>query len=275
MLENKSGIIMGIANNRSIASAIATHCYRNGAKVGYSHLPDSSGKMKSRVEKVVQPLEPVFLEPCDVNSDASLEAFFNQAKQSMGKIDFLVHSIGFAPLEDLRCDTIDTSREGFKVALETSAYSLIAVANKARQILKPGGSILTLTYLGGERVIEGYNLMGIAKAALEAAVKYLAVDLGGENIRVNSISAGPIKTLAASAISDFSKMCSINADMAPLGRNTDAEEVAKSSLFLLSELSSGVTGENMHVDCGYHIVGSPKKGCIEKWSKTDSSATHP
>lgn len=269
MLENKSGVIMGVANNRSIATAIAKQCSERGAKLGFSHLPDQTGKMKGRVEKAIGNLNPAFIYPCDVNDDQSLEDFFDHIEQQIGKVDFLVHSIGYAPIEDLRCNTIDASRNGFRIALETSAFSLIAVAKKARQILKPGGSILTLTYLGGERVIEGYNLMGVAKAALEASVKYLASDLGKENIRVNTISAGPIKTLAASAIGDFSSMCHIAADMSPLGRNINADEVAKSSVYLLSDLSSGVTGETIHVDCGYHIVGAPAKSCVDKWSKSE------
>ena len=265
LLKGKVGIIMGIANNRSIAAAIAQDAFNHGAELGFSHIPDDKGKMEQRVRKVVDKFDPHLLMACDCNNDNDLETFYSQVSKTYGSIDFLVHSIAFAPIEDIRCKTIEASRSGFLTALETSVYSFIAATREATKLMKNGGSILTLTYFGGEKVVAGYNLMGVAKAALESAVKYLAFDLGPKNIRVNSISAGPIKTLAASAVGDFGDMLGLNASVAPLGRNITAEEVANTATFILSDLSKGITGENIHVDGGYNIMGSPGYA-LEKWN---------
>ena len=264
MFKGKTGIIMGVANQHSIAAGVAKYLTEQGAEIGYSHLPDERGKMEGRVRKVVGDWNPKLLKPCDVNSDESIEQFFAEVKNTYGKIDFLVHSIAFAPLDDIRCPTIEASRSGFLQAMETSVFSLLAISKAAAPLMPDGGSILTMSYYGGERVIPGYNLMGLAKSALESAVGYLAYDLGTEDIRVNAISAGPIKTLASSAVGDFSKMLGVNAAIAPLGRNVTQEDVGKTSAYLLSELSTGVTGEVLHVDGGYHRMGSPGRA-IEKW----------
>lgn len=256
LFEGKKGIVMGVANNHSIASGVAKFLYEQGAELGFSHLPDDTGKMEGRVRKVVDELNPKLLIPCDVNSDEDVKNFFETVKETMGEIDFLVHSIAFAPMEDIRCPTLESSREGFRIALDTSCYSFICTAREASKIMKEGGSMVTMSYFGGEKVCAGYNMMGIAKAALECAVKYLAFDLGPKQIRVNSISAGPIKTLAASAVGDFKQMLGLNAGIAPLGRNVTPEEVGKTAGYLLSDMASATTGENIHVDCGYSIMGN-------------------
>lgn len=258
-LKDKSGIIMGVANARSIAAAIAESASNWGAALGFSHLPDENGKMRARVEKVVQNLDSKMLEACDVNKDNDISAFFSKVKNTFGSIDFLVHSIAYAPLDDIRKPTIMASREGFLVALESSVYSFIATARAAAELMPDGGSLLTLSYFGGEKVVAGYNLMGVAKAALESSIKYLAYDLGEKGIRVNGISAGPIKTLAASAVGDFGDMLGMNAAIAPLQRNVIAHEVAEASCFLLSDAAKGITGEIIHVDGGYNVMGSPGK----------------
>ncbi len=264
LLAGKKGLVMGIANNRSIAAAISTSCHEQGAKMAFSHLPDERGKMAERLLRVVEGFNPLLVAPCDVNKDEDLDRFFAEVEAKVGKLDFFVHSIAFVSAEEIKKPTLDVTRAGFLTALESSAYSLIATTQRAAKILNPNSSVLTLTYLGGEKVVAGYNLMGVAKAALDASVKYLAFDLGEKGIRVNAISAGPIKTLAASAVGDFRDMLNMNAGIAPLGRNVSVEEVAKSALFLLSDLSSGVTGEIMHVDGGYSIMGSPGRA-FEKW----------
>ena len=265
LLKDKNTIVMGVANSRSIAAGIARKSFEEGARLGFSYLPDDSGKMESRVRKAISDLNPLLVSPCDVNQDRDIEAFFASAKETMGGIDHLVHSIAFAPLEDIRCPTVAASRKGFNLALESSCYSFIAAAREAACHMKPGSSMLTLSYLGGEKVIPGYNLMGVAKAALENTIKYLAHDLGPRGIRVNGVSAGPIKTLASSAIGDFAKVLKVNELMAPLGRNVTTREVAATAAFLLSEAASGVTGELVHVDAGYHIMGHPGHQ-LEKFS---------
>ncbi len=265
ILADKSGIIMGIANHRSIAAAIAQSAQGQGARLGYSHLPDATGKMAQRLHQVVDPLKPQLVFPCDVNNDGDLDAFFAETKEKMGSIDFLVHGIAFAPLADIRCPTLEVSREGFRVALESSVFSFIAVARRAAQLMPRGGSLITLSYFGGEKVVAGYNLMGIAKAALESTVRYLAYDLGPQGIRVNAISAGPIKTLASSAIGDFSAMLAVNEAMAPLQRNVSAQEVGEVSCFLASDMAAAITGEVLHVDAGYHSMGSPGSRALSKW----------
>ena len=264
LFSGKTGIIMGVANQHSIAAGVAKYLVEQGAEIGYSYLPDTTGKMEKRVRKVVDQFEPKLVAPCDVNNDGSIEEFFANVKKTYDKIDFLVHSIAFAPGEDIKCPTLLASRQGFQVAMETSAYSFIATSRAAAPLMKDGGSIVAMSYFGGEKVVPGYNLMGLAKSALEMSVRYLAFDLGPDKIRVNAISAGPIKTLASSGIGGISAMLNMNAAIAPLGRNVDQEEVGKSSAFLLSDLSTGVTGEILHVDAGFHVMGGPGRA-IKTW----------
>ncbi len=263
----KKGIVMGIANQYSIATALSQFLIQEGASLGFSHLPDvdDRGKMKQRLLKVVESWNPPVIEPCNAGSDDDIQKFFDVVGEKMGSLDFLVHSIAFAPLEDIKGPTLMASREGFKAAMDISAYSLIATAKAARPLMKSGGSMLTISYFGGEKVVAGYNMMGICKAALEATVRYLAYDLGPDNIRVNALSAGPLKTAAASAIGDFNEMLGMNEAIAPLGRNVTKEEVARSGGYLLSDLSSGVTGETHHVDGGFHAMAGLGRA-LEKWN---------
>ncbi len=261
LFAGKKGIVMGVANEYSIASAVAQVLTAEGAKLGFNHLPDKEGRdrMAKRVHRVVDPLGHTFIRPCDVNVDGDVTAFFEEVKKEFGTIDFFVHSIAYAPLDDIRCSTIDVSREGFRIAMDTSVYSFIATSREAAKLMPDGGSIAMMTYFGGERVVGGYNLMGVCKSALDMAMKYLAYDLGPKNVRVNGVSAGPIKTLASSAVGDFSSMLALNAAVSPMGKNCTPEDVAKSTAFLLSDLSTATTGEILHVDCGYNIMGSPGK----------------
>lgn len=257
LLEGKTGIIMGIANDRSIATAVANSLAKCGATLGFSHLPDVGDKKRNedRVRKIASSHGCDFVIPCDVKSDESISQFFSAVKEKFGKIDFIVHSIAFAPTEELKKPTLEVSRKGFLEAMDVSAYSLISVANHAKDLLKEDSSIVTMTYYGGEKVLPGYNLMGVCKAALESSVKYLAYDLGPAGVRVNAISAGPIKTLASSAVGDFKKMLEINAEGSPLKRNVTAGEVGDSTAYLVSDYSKAVTGEVLHVDAGYNIMG--------------------
>lgn len=259
LFEGKKGIILGVANEYSIAAGVAKFLVKEGAQLGLNHLPDKEGRdrMAKRVRRVADPLGIQFVRPCDVSSDDDLKAFFAEVAGSFGSIDFMVHSIAYAPLEDIRCRTIEVSREGFRVAMDTSVYSFITAAHHASKLMADGGSMVTMSYFGGERVVGGYNLMGLCKSALEMATRYLAYDLGPRNIRVNAVSAGPIKTLASSAVSDLSQMLTLNSAISPLGRNVTIEDVGKSTAYLLSDLSSATTGEVHHVDCGYNIMGSP------------------
>ncbi len=260
LLEGKRGVVFGIANELSIAWSISQQLSAAGATLGYTHLPDkdpSRPKNRNKVAKLVEPAGARFLIPCDVSSDEQLDETFATIKSEFGTIDFLVHSVAFAPPADLTKPVYQASRDGFKLAMEISAYSLIALVGRAKEILNPGGSVLALTYLGGEKVIPGYNLMGLCKAALESCVEYLASELGPDGIRVNCISAGPIRTLSIKGVSGSDKMFSLYDLAAPLRRNVTAEEVGKAGLFLLSDLGSGVTGETLHVDAGYHVMGAP------------------
>ncbi len=260
MFTGKKGLVFGIANDRSIAWAITQQLHAEGAEMGFTHLPDKDPerpKMESRLRKLVEPLNTKLILSCDVQLDADLDKVFAAAKETYGQLDFVVHSVAYAPMEDLKGPTHACSRSGFLTSMEISCYSLLAVANRAKALLVPGGSILTLTYLGGEAVIPGYNIMGVCKAALECSVKYLAYEFGQVGVRVNGLSAGPLKTLSSSAVSDFDKTLSLYAAMAPLKRNVTVEEVGKSALYLLSDLASGVTGECLHVDSGYHVMGAP------------------
>ena len=261
MFDGKKGLILGVANDRSIAWAIAQKVMAEGGECGFSHLPDRPDderqKMRRRVEKCIEGYDGAkFLEPLDVRDDDQIAAFLSKAKDVFGKIDFLLHSIAFADREDLLKETVATSREGFKMAIEISAFSLMAVTNAARSILNPGASVVTMTYFGGEKCVPGYNVMGICKAALDSCVKYMAYDLGPENIRVNAISAGPLKTLASTAVG-AGEMLQLYQHMSPLGRNITHDEVGQSGAFLLSDMSNGITGEILHIDGGYNIMGSP------------------
>ena len=262
LFSGKRGIIMGIANEYSLASGVAEFLHKEGAELGFSHLPDKEdgpAKMLRRVMRVAEPLGVKFVKPCDVTSDRDITRFFEEVRKEFGTIDFFVHSIAYAPLEDIRCATVDASRDGFRVAMDISVYSFIATAREAAKLMDKGGSMVTMTYFGGERVVSGYNLMGVCKSALDSATKYLAHDLGPKGIRVNAVSAGPVKTLAASAVGDFSEMLSLYSAVSPMQRNITSEEVGKSTGFLLSDLASATSGEILHVDCGYHVMGSPSK----------------
>ena len=264
ILKGKTGIIMGIANQRSIASGIAEVLHNQGARLIFSHLPDEKGRMKKRIDQVVGDMNPLLVYPCDVNDETSIENFFDEVSKKVDKIDFFVHSIAHAPIEDIKCPTFECSKKGFLQAMETRVYRFIATTKHAAKMMKEGGSMVTLSYFGGEKVVGGYNLMGVAKSALESSVRYLAYELGPKNIRVNSISAGVIKTLAASAVGDFGDMMEIHQAISPLKRNVTANEVGKTALYLTSDLSSATTGENIHIDCGYNIMGSPGKA-FERW----------
>lgn len=260
LMAGKRGLVFGIANDYSIAWAITEQLHKEGAELGFTHLPDkdpASPKMERRVRKLVDPIGAKMLVPCDVQQEANLDMVFAKAKETFGQIDFIVHSIAYAPIDDLKGPVYNCSREGFKLAMDISVYSLMSICKRAQDVMPNGGSIITLTYLGGEKVIPGYNVMGLCKAALESSVGYLAHELGQKNIRVNALSAGPIKTLSSSAVKDFDSMLSMYSAMAPLRRNVEVEEVGKTGLYLLSDMSTGVTGETLHVDSGYHIMGAP------------------
>ncbi|WP_312753279.1 enoyl-ACP reductase FabI [Rummeliibacillus suwonensis] len=253
-LKDKNIVVMGVANDRSIAWGIAKALISVGANVIFTYRKERSlMKLEKQLAKY-ENLQPLVVQ-CDVNSDESIQQAFKEIGEKVGTIHGIVHSVAFAHAEDLKNRFIETSRDGYAFAQDTSAYSLIAVANAARPYMTDGGSIITMTYLGAERVLEGYNVMGVAKAALEASVRYLASDVGGDGIRVNAISAGAIKTLAAKGVPSFNKILNKMEETAPLKRNVTPEEVANMSLVMLSPLSSGVTGEVIYVDGGYHIMG--------------------
>ena len=261
LFEGKKGLIVGVANDRSIAWAIAQEIMNQGGQCGFTHLPDrpddEKRKNRHRVHKCIDGNENAkFLVPLNVQDDEQIHEVIGQTEEAFGTIDFLLHSVAFADRADLQRDTVETSREGFKMAMDISAYSLISLTNAARRILSPNSSVLCMSYFGGEKCVPGYNVMGICKAALEATTRYLAYDLGPSGCRVNSLSAGPLKTLAGSAagVGDMLKMYQ---HMAPLGRNITHEEVGRCGSFLLSDMSNGITGEIMHVDGGYNIMGSP------------------
>ena len=254
IMEGKKGLIVGVANNRSIAYGIAKACVNQGAEVILTYQND---KLKTRVEKVAKELGVKNIYPLDVSREEELVALKEAIEKEYGKIDFLVHSVAFAPREALDGKFIDTTKNAFNTAMEISVFSLIDLVKNLEPVLEDGASILTLTYLGSERYIPHYNVMGVAKAALEASVRYLAVDLGERGIRINALSAGPIKTLAASGIGDFSEILKYNEKNSPLRKNVTIDEVGKSGMYLLSDLSSGVTGEIHFVDSGYNIMGMP------------------
>ncbi len=252
LMAGKRGLVMGLANDKSIAWGIAKALHDAGAELALSYVGEA---FKKRAEPLAASLGVTQLINCDVTDDASLDAAFTQLATSWGKLDFVVHAIAFSDKEELRERYVDTSQANFRMTMDISVYSFTAVAQRAEKLMTDGGSMLTLTYYGAEKVMPHYNVMGVAKAALEASVRYLAEDLGKKAIRVNAISAGPIKTLAASGIGDFRYILKWNELNSPLRRNVTQEEVGKSALYLLSDLGSGVTGEVLHVDAGYHVVG--------------------
>ncbi len=251
-MAGKRGLIMGLANDKSIAWGVAKTLAQHGAELAFSYQGDA---LKKRVEPLAGQLGSDFVIPCDVSDEQSIDALFADIKERWGGLDFLVHAIGFSDKNELRGRYVDTSRANFAMSMDISVYSFTAVMQRAEKLMKSGGSALTLTYYGAEKVMPHYNVMGVAKAALEASVQYLAEDLGKDGIRVNAISAGPIKTLAASGIGDFRYIMKWNEYNSPLRRNVTIEDVGKAALFLLSDLGSGTTGENLHVDAGYHVVG--------------------
>jgi enoyl-[acyl-carrier protein] reductase I len=261
MFEGKKGLITGVFNKQSIAWAIADRIMSEGGECGFSYMPDkvddARQKNLGRIKKLTDGNPQVkFLQPMDVTADDQIAAVMDRCDQAMGKIDFLLHAIAFALPSDLKGDTIATSRDGFKLAMDISAYSLIALANAAQGVLNDHASILTLTYYGGEKTVPGYNVMGICKAALDSVTKYLAYDLGPRGIRVNALSAGPLQTISGRG-AGVDEMLGLYEAMAPLGRNITHDEVGNSGSFLLSPLSAGITGEILHLDGGYNSMGSP------------------
>ena len=252
LMEGKRGLIMGVANNRSIAFGIAKACADHGAEIALTYQGEA---FKKRVEPLAQELGAHIAGHCDVTDEASLDAVFDGLAKKWGKLDFVVHAIAFSDKDELTGRYVETTRDNFLRTMDISVFSFTTVAKRAEALMPDGGSLLTLTYYGAEKVMPHYNVMGVAKAGLEASVQYLAVDLGGKNIRVNAISAGPIKTLAASGIGDFRYILKWNEYNSPLKRSVTIEEVGDSGLYLLSDLSRGVTGEVLHVDSGYHVVG--------------------
>jgi enoyl-[acyl-carrier protein] reductase I len=261
LFDGKKGLILGVANDHSIAWAIAEFIMNEGGQCGFTHLPDRPDDARQRNRHRVALLtdkapNAKFLIPMDVCNDDDIRSVMAHTAKEFGKIDFMLHSIAFASLDDLKNDTIKTSRDGFKMAMEISAYSLIATANAAQEIMNDGGSIATMTYFGGERAVPGYNVMGVCKAALDSIVKYLAFDLGPRGIRVNALSAGPMRTLAGRG-AGVDDMLVLYEQMSPLQRNMTHEEIGRTGAFLLADMSSGITGELLHVDGGYNIMGSP------------------
>ncbi len=252
LMEGKRGLIMGVANDRSIAWGIARALHAQGAHLGFTFQGEA---LEKRVRPLAQSVNSDLVVPCDVASDESIDRVFDEVADRWGALDFLVHAIAYADKDELKGLYVDTSRGNFVRSLDISCYSFTAVAQRAVPLMREGGSLLSLTYYGAERVMPHYNVMGVAKAALEASVRYLANDLGKDDIRVNAISAGPIKTLAASGIGDFRYILKWNEYNSPLRRNVSLDQVGGAGVYLLSDLSTGVTGEVHHVDCGYHVVG--------------------
>jgi enoyl-[acyl-carrier protein] reductase I len=252
MLENKVGMIFGVANQRSIAWACAQACAAQGAKLAFTYQGE---RLKENVEKLTKDIAGAIVVPCDVTNQAEVDAAFETVNKQFGKLDFLIHSIAYAPKEALEGEFLTTSREAFLTALEISAFSLTQVSLAAVPLMKDGGSIITMSYYGAEKVVRNYNVMGVAKSALESSVRYLAEDLGKQNIRVNAISAGPINTLSARGVKNMGAMLKNIAEKSPLRRNVEAREVGNTALFLVSDLSSAITGETIYVDCGFNIIG--------------------
>jgi enoyl-[acyl-carrier protein] reductase I len=253
LLNGKTGIVFGVANKRSLAWAIAKRAADEGARIALTY---QGARLEENAQELAATLTNPLVLPCDVSQDEDIAAVFSRVREELGGLDFVVHGIAYAQKEELEGEYVNTSREGYRVAQDVSVYSLTAIARHAAPLMEGrNGSILTLTYLGGERVIPHYNVMGVAKAALDMSVRYLASDLGPRGIRVNALSAGPVKTLASAGISGFSKILEHMRNHAPLRRIVDQGEVAAAALFLLSDMSSGVTGEILHVDCGYNTMG--------------------
>ena len=260
LLSGKKALIFGLANKNSIAWGIARALHEHGAELGFSY---GFPQLERRVRPLAEEIGVKFVEECNIESDEEIKTVFQKATSHFGKFDILVHAIAHAKREDLMGTFVDTSRDGFQLAMDVSVYSLVALTRAAVPHMNEGGSIISLTYYGAEKAVPHYNVMGVAKAALEASTRYLAADLGPQNIRVNAISAGPIKTLSAAGIAGFRKMLKYTEERAPLRRNVTQEEVGKTALYLCSDLSSGVTGEVIFVDAGYNILGMPEPP--EKW----------
>ena len=254
-LTEKNALVTGIANNRSIAWGIAQQLHKGGANLGVTYLPDPKGKFEKKVRQLVEPLQPTIFVPCDVQDDEQIDATFKTVEGEWGKLDILIHCLAFANKEDLTGDFSTTSRAGFAKALDISTYSLSRLAQSAKPLMTEGGAIVTLSYIGGVKVIPNYNLMGIAKSGLEMSVRYLASELGPQNVRVNAISAGPIRTLASSAVGGILDMIKHVEEVAPLRRTVTQEEVGNTAAFLCSDLASGITGQVLYVDAGYEIMG--------------------
>ncbi len=252
-LQGKRGLVVGVANKRSLAWGIAQSAAREGARLALTYQGE---RLEETVRKRATELENPVILPLDVTRDEELDALVPALREGLGGLDFAVHAVAFALREELDGEFVQTSREGYRIAQDVSSYSLTALARRVAPLMSGGGSILTLTYLGGERVVPNYNVMGVAKAALEMSVRYLASDLGPKGIRVNAISAGPVKTLASSGVHGISRMLEHHRTFAPLRRNTDQAEVGDAAAFLLSDLARGITGEVLYVDCGYHVLGS-------------------
>ncbi|MBX3282763.1 MAG: enoyl-ACP reductase [Acidobacteria bacterium] len=252
LLENKVGMIFGVANKRSIAWACAAACAEQGARMAFTYQAE---RLKESVDELAGTLNDSLVVPCDVSDQAQVDAAFDAVKQKYGKLDFLIHSIAFAPKEALEGEFIATTRDAFRTALEISAFSLTQVALAASPLMTDGGSIVTMSYYGAEKVVMNYNVMGVAKAALESSTRYLAADLGKNNVRVNAISAGPINTLSARGVRGMGSLLGYLGERSPLKRNVTAAEVGSTAMFLVSGLSSGITGETIYVDCGYNIMG--------------------
>ena len=254
LLQGKKGLVLGVANKRSLAWGIARAAHREGARLALTYQGE---RLEENVRELSEGLDRPLILPCDVTSDEQIDSVFSAVEREFGSLDFVVHGAAFAPREELMRPFVETSREGFRMALDVSAYSLVALARRAAPLMekKGGGSIVTLTYLGSDRVFPNYNVMGVAKAALESSVRYLASDLGPKGIRVNAISAGPIKTLAASGISGFSSILQVYRDRAPLRRTVDTGDVADAAMFLLGHAGRAVTGEVLMVDAGFHAMG--------------------
>ena len=253
LMEGKRGVIFGVSNTHGIAYGIAKQLFEAGAEIAFTYAGEV---MEKRVRPIAESMNAKIIMSCDVTKEDEVKAVFTEIEKTYGKIDFVVHAVAFANREDLTGEFVNTSLDGWNLAMGVSAYSLVSIARNARPVMNEGGSILALTYLGGEKVVANYNIMGVAKAALEASARYLADNLGKDGIRVNCLSSGAVKTLAASGIDGFGKMLKAAVAKAPLRRNVTLEDVGKTGLYLLSDLSSGVTGEVIHVDCGCHCVYS-------------------
>jgi enoyl-[acyl-carrier protein] reductase I len=273
LLDGKNGLVLGVANEFSLAAFVAAKASEQGASLAFNFLPDASSggaKAEKRVRRVVDAFNPILLMPCDLNQEESTDAFFKELQQRMPRIDFMVHSVAWAPLSDILCRTIDVSRAGFLEAMETSVFSFLSAVRRASDLMPTGGSIVTMTYYGAEKVVDGYNLMGICKAALESAVRYAASEMGPRGIRVNAISAGPIKTLSASAVQGLEGMLNLHEAIAPMRRNITGSDVAGTACWLASDSSASITGTVIHADCGYGIMGGPPFA-LENLGKAASS----